>query len=221
MTKSDGIVLVRQLADDPDAKRWGASAFELLATVAMDSLWSDLLDDQEWLTSQTDEDLVPIAPGYLDLLPTADGGQLSRRLYRIQSVYVDDREYGAARPQESIVGGGIASVYEHSTYLQLGNTLYAFPLSTTPITIRYSYRPPLWSSLVAGDDIVWPDGFDMAWVARVASLMMHKGGAEDTKDMLRLADEELARLKRAIKRTYVGPITIFNPDGGPISWGSV
>ena len=215
ITKTESELLIRDLLDDADSKRWSASVFPLWVSAAMDSVWGELLTDRPYYNSQMDNISTLTSPGYVDL---SSGGDLSQRFGRIQSVTRSARQYSQARPESVVLEDGAVVLADDYTYTKLGDELHLFPYdTTTDVEVRYCYLPAKWSSLSGGDDVVWPDGHEMVYIHHAASIMGGKGGVEDVSAMFQIKELLYQKMLAAIK-PVVGPLTMHTNDT-PEGWG--
>lgn len=200
--------LVAEMIDDPDNQRWSAANLKAIISMVYDQLWGEMLEIASWLLSTTESETSLTSPGYLDV---GNGGDLSNRLFRIQKVVRDDKEYTKAQPTSvSIDSANSEIIYAPDyTYFFFGSHLYLFPLdTTTDVDVTYSYYPPEYEDLGDAAEITWPQGHDLALVLEAAATLLIRGGAEDPSGILALAERAKQRMFSAIKRRELGPLFV-------------
>lgn len=216
---------VRQLIDDPNAKRWTDTGLDVLIEGIYDDLYSQILDIAPYLNSQYQQIALPLhSPGYIDLRQTLYGGDLTQRMYRIQQVIADGRQYFPKDPRDYLMTassntGDVTTiradtgVEQRYSYQFLGNQLWLHPLGqvTTFVEMRYSYRT-LFTSLTNGYTLDIPEGSTRAFVNSVATEAVLKGGAEETKEFRLARDEARNDLFSAIRRQYHGMTVPFTTE---------
>jgi hypothetical protein len=229
LTKAQIRTAVRQYIDDPDATRWSNANLDVLIQVVYDGLFGDILQASAYWNSQYDQITAPLhAPGYIDLRKTTDG-DLSKRLFKLQQVLADGRQYYAKDPRDFLLSsptgvGGVSSVLatvEHEfTYELIGNQLWLHPLGsvTAFAELRYSYRPALFTALADGDAVEFPEGAEHVLILLCAAHALIKGGAEDAGQMLMLAEQARQRMFDTIVRRH-GVLLPYTTDT-PAEWGS-
>lgn len=219
MTRVEAETLIRELADDPDGARWSDFNLRLLASVTLDDLWSDLLTSVPGFLSQLDTVTSLDSPGYLDTRLVADGGKLSQRFFRIQSLTRDDQEYSQVQGHQVVLEDSERLVGPDHSWIRYGDALYLLPLELTPeVEIRYSYLPTKWSDLGGNTEVPWPDGHEFVYVQEIAGRAMLKGSAEDPTRILQLADSARRRCIAHCQKVGPGPLMMrFLED--PVAWG--
>lgn len=219
ITRAVARTMIRELADDPDGKRWSDANLDILAGMVIDGLYADILDDQPQAVSLLETVTTLTSPGTID---TSSGGDLTNRLYRVQSIVRNGQTYREADHRNVVLEDGAVISAQDYTYVFFGDELHLFPYSTTEdVEIRYSYRPTKFD-LLANDStaVEWPDGYELAYLTKVAAFAMGKGGVEDPTYMLAFHAQELQRLLSAIRRRSPGPTTMFTNDSS-LSWGAI
>src|SRR2546428_1738742 len=141
LTKLQIRMAIREYLDDPAAKRWSDANLDLLTQVVYDDLYGDILNTSPYWNSQYDQVAAPFTvPGYIDLRLVADGGKLNKRLYKLQQVMADGRQYFSKDPRDYLlkaatVTGDVSTiealVEQRYTYELLGNQLWFHPLGGT------------------------------------------------------------------------------------------
>lgn len=215
-TRANAEVLIRSVLDDPSGVRWTDTELRLFADSAFDSLWARLLTDRPKYNSAFQNLTSLTSPGYLD---TADGGGLTLRFVKLQSLTRNAQQYGELDPANVIIEDGAVVSAEDHGYIFLGDHLHLFPYNTTDdVEIRHSYRPAVWSTISAGN-ITWPMGHEMVYILRIAGLMLLKGGYERQAalDTLGMAEDEYSKMLGALKRTP-GPDVMHLTDDSS-EWG--
>lgn len=234
LTKAQVRTAVREYIDDPGAKTWSDAALDILISMTQDNLWGDILDTASYWNSfyQLITSASYHAPGYLDLRPTGDGGDLTNRLYRIQKFIANGREFYPKDSRDFLLNAAssvglttvTAPIEQNYTYEILGDQLWFHPLGTTAnpgfIELRYSYRPAAFTSIADGTTVGFVDGCEHALVLTAAANAMHRGDEEDPGKFLSLAFEARQRLFATIRRKYHGPTVPFSVSN-PIEMGSI
>lgn len=200
--------LVAQWLDDPSNVRWSAANLKAVISMVYDQLWGEMLEIATWLLSYTDAVTSLTSPGYIN---TASGGDLTYRLFRIQKITRDGREYTEARPAQVSIdfAGGTEISAPDYTYSHIGDKLYLFPFdTTTDVDVTYSYLPPEYEDLGDAVEITWPQGHDLALVLEAAAFALVKGAAEDPTPLLLMAERAKNRMMSAIKRRRIGPLSV-------------
>ena len=222
LTKAQYRTQIREFLDDPSAKLWSAANLDILTQMTQDTLWSEFLDIDPYFVSQNDSLTSLTSPGYIDADQAAGVGDLTKRLFRIQSITRDQQEYGQVDRRHTVLQGGEVKSVDGSNsfnYLFLGDQIHLFPYDlTTDLEVRYSYYPTLFDGLADGTDVEWPEGHELALVLSVAATAMAKGGREDNQQLAVMAHREVARLKSKLARKSHGPTTMFMGDTAQ-GWG--
>ena len=222
LTKAQARTLVREWLDDPAGKRWSDSRLDLAKQLAIDDLWTDILDLQGNITSQLHNITTTVSPGYIDLRLTTHGGQLTQRFYRVQNVVRDERVYRNCDPREFVIQSNGAVVAPDFTYFVQGDLLWLFPLDTeTDVELRYSFKPTPYTSLTDGMYVPFPDGNESAYVLAASALTMAKGNIEDAGQLFSLANQAKDRLLASIRRQYQGMMVPFDPSGSGVQFGGM
>lgn len=207
LTKSQARILTREWLDDPDAKRWTDTRIDLAIQLALDDIWTDMLEHQAKLTSQLHSFPDLVSPGYIDLRLTSQGGQLTQRFWRIQHLTRDGREYRPVDDRDVVMQNNARLIGPDFTYYVLGDQLWMFPLdTTTDVELRYSFKPAPFTSMTDGMVVPFPEGSESAYVMLASAMTMAKGGAEDTTQLLAMAETARTRLLSAIARQSVGTL---------------
>lgn len=210
LTKSQARTLTREWLDDPQAKRWTDTRIDLAIQLALDDLWTDMLDTQSGLTSQLHTITDLVSPGYIDLRLTTQGGQLTQRFYRVQHVTRSGREYRSVDSRDVLIEANNAIVGPDFTYYIIGDQLWLFPLNTVDdVELRYSFKPTPFTSLTDGMNVPFPEGSESAYVLLASATTMAKGGAEDVGQLMLLAQQARDRCLAAIRRQYHGMTVPF------------
>jgi len=220
LTKAIARTMIQQVMDDPSGAMWTSANLDQLTEISLDEMWGDLLTFSPWLLSQLDTIATLTSPGYLDLRTVANGGALSQRFHRLQSIVRGGTTYSKADTRDVVVELNSVVVAPDNTYVFLGDQLWLFPLDiTADVEIRYSYKPAGFVSLGEGAKVTWPDGHDSAFIYEIAARALVRGDREDNGNILRLAGQSWARLIDMIRRRQIGPIVPWGPDTST-EWGS-
>jgi hypothetical protein len=171
------------------------------------------------------------SPGFIDLRLATNGGDLTQRFYRIQSVKgIADVGSQAARiyypkdPRDYLLGGGDTTVIVATrfTYEIKGDQLWLYSsdnqFGPAPVDIRYSFKPPTFTSWADGSFIPWPEGGEAAAVYSAAAHTMAKGNAEEAAQLLLLADKAKDRMLASIRRQWLGS-TVPYTTGSTFEFG--
>lgn len=219
LTKSQARTLTREWLDDPDAKRWTDVRIDLAIQLAIDDLWTDILEHQSKMTSQLHTLTDLVSPGYIDLRLTTQGGQLTQRFWRVQHLTRNAREYRPVDDRDHVIEAGAKLIGPDFTYYVLGDQLWMFPLdTTTDVELRYSFKPTPFTAMTDGMVIPFPEGSESAYVLAASATTMAKGNAEDAAQLVDLADKARGRLLTAIKQQSVGTSLPFH-GGHPSEMG--
>lgn len=220
LTKAEARSLTREWLDDPSAKRWTDARIDFAIQMAIDDLWSDMLDIQSNLTSQLHTLTTLVSPGYIDLRLATQGGQLTQRFYRAQHVTRNGREYHVIDPREVVIASDGAIIAPDFSYYIVGDQLWMFPLDTQePVELRYSFKPIPFTSMADGSGIPFPEGSESAYVLLASATTMAKGGAEGIDQLMVLADNARVRCLNAIRRQYHGMMVPFAPAVSGVDLG--
>lgn len=217
LTKAQYRSMVRQYLDDPNAKRWSDGFIDLAIQLVADDLWTDLLDQNPWLTSQLQTISTLHSPGFIDLRLASMGGDLTQRFYRIQFVKgIADAGSQAARmyypkdPRDYLLTGGDQGVIVATrfTYEIKGDQLWLYSsdmqFGPAPVDIRYSFKPTPFTGLADGTPYPFPEGGEAALVMAAAAHTMAKGNAEEAAQLINLADRALVKLLASVRRQWLG-----------------
>lgn len=209
--------MTRQYLDDPNAKRWADSFIDLAIQLVMDDLWTDMLDQAPWLTSQLQTFSTLHSPGFLDLRLATNGGDLTQRFYRVQMVKAPAevgsqaaRIYYPKDPRDYLLGGGDASVIVATrfTYEIKGDQLWMYSsdmqFGPAPVDLRYSFKPATFTSWADGSLIPFPEGGESAAVYMAAAHTMAKGNAEEAQQLMIIAAMARDRMLASIRRQWLG-----------------
>lgn len=233
LTKAQVRSQVRQMIDDPNAKRWTDPSLDALIEGVHDDLYSDMLDVAGYFNSQYQQISLPLhAPGYIDLRQTIYGGDLTQRFYRLQQCIADGRHYFAKDPRDYLmvaaapITGGVADiradtgVEQRFSFQFLGNQLWLHPLGqlTTLVELRYSYKPQAFTSLTNGYIVDMPEGSYRALINLCAAEGLQKGNAEDANNFRAMGEDARQKLLNSIRRQYHGATQVWTGDGSN-SWG--
>ena len=218
MVKHDMRKMIRDNLDDPKGARWSDEIVDLFTGATLDSMWNELFQIDPYLTNQVDTLTSLTSPGYIDKRKTSTG-DLSQRLYRIKSVIRNGREITESNARNFVLENNVLMAGQTPAYFHLGDRIYITPLNTVDdVEVSYSFRPAAFVDLGDNQDVVWPDGYDLAPIYETTGRLLAKGAAEDNQGYLVLADGEFGRLKAGVQRKSIGPIMIQNMDTD-LSWG--
>ena len=214
LTKAEARSLIREWLDDPQIKRWSDSRIDFATQLVLDDLWTELLDVQSGLTSQLQTLTSLTSPGYIDLRLTTNGGALAQRFYRVQHLTRGGREYRPIDSRDVLIENNEAIVGPDFTYYVIGDQLWMFPLATSQVELRYSYKPITYTSLTNGSYVQFPEGSDSAYILAASAITMAKGNVEDAAQLVALADQARNRCIAAIRRQYHGMTVPFSTGSG-------
>lgn len=226
LTKAQARTAIRDALDDAEGARWSDTELDTLTSRTLDALWSDLLEISPWLTSQlhtfTANQLV--APGYLDLRLTTNGGQLTQRFFRVQRLIRDSHEYESLQELQVkyrvVVEGDEEITAPRFAYEVQGNQLWIHPLALdTGVELRYAYLPTSYTAITDGSEVPWAEGYDDAYIFETAARALVKGDAEDPRAYKQLAQESMERLKQACSKQMIGA-SRMQMDNDAAWWGS-
>src|ERR1700737_4105775 len=94
LTKAQVRSQVRNMIDDPNAKRLTDAQLDVLIEGVHDDLYGDILDAAPYFNTQYQQISLPLhLPGYIDMRLGIYGGDLSQRFYRLQQCIADGRQY--------------------------------------------------------------------------------------------------------------------------------
>lgn len=225
LTKAQARSLTREWLDDPDEQFWSNANLDLLLGLVLDDLWSELLSELPHALSRLDTLGAGSVtnPGYVDLRTTTNGGALSQRFYRLQSVTREEIEYTPIDPRDVTIEDSEVVVSEapDRTFYVRGDQLWLFPLDDGEgVEVRYSYLPASFDALSDSDTVPWPDGHETAYVLEAAGRAMLKGDRESGERLLGMARASFNRAKVAMDRAHLGPDTPFMVST-PFEWGGV
>jgi len=225
LTKAQYRSMTRQYLDDPNAKRWNDGFIDIAIQLVMDDLWTDMLDQNPFLTSQLQTFSSLHAPGFIDLRLATNGGDLTQRFYRIQLLKAPAdvgsqaaRIYYPKDPRDFLLGGGDTSVIVATrfTYEVKGDQLWMYSsdmqFGPTPVDLRYSFKPPTFTSWADGSFIPWPEGGESAAVYAAAAHTMTKGNAEEAQQLLMIAAQARDRMLASIRRQWLGSTVPFTTE---------
>jgi len=213
VTKEQVRDFVRNLIDDPNAKRWTDTLLDMLIGMVYDELWSDILDAAPWYNSKL-ETLSVNSPGYINV-----ASDLDNRFHKVQKLTRAEKEYTFVDQRDVVLQDSKELSAPHFTYTLLGDELYVFPLQPTPdVKLRYSFKPTTFGSLQDSDAVVFPEGHESALLYEAASRALLKGAAEDGSSLLAIARDAKARMLKEIKRRYPGPHLMYLADSS-YEWG--
>lgn len=169
LTKATIRTLVQEWMDDASGKRWTPGNLDLLVEITQDSLFSKLHEQFPYLTSQKDVITAQLGdPGFIDLRVTAQGGNLTLRLHRLQSVTRNNQEYSEIdRRNITLQDNVLQAVNTRSdfNFLFLGTELHLLPYNRDDdVEVRYSIKPTRFTTLADGAAIQWPDGHEGALI---------------------------------------------------------
>lgn len=225
LTKAQVRSQIRQMIDDPNAKRWTDPSLDALIEGVHDDLYSDMLDIAPYFNSQYQQvaKVNLFAPGYVDLRQTVYGGNLTQRFYRLQQCMADGRHYSAKDPRDYLMVADSntndlttvkAIVEQPYTFQFLGNQLWLHPLGSVSsmVELRYNYKPQAFSSLTNGYIVDMPEGSYRALVNLAAAEGLQKGNAEDAENFRKIGENAREKLLNSIRRQYHGATQMFTTD---------
>jgi hypothetical protein len=221
LTKAQVRTLTMEWLDDPNSKRWSQARLDLAIQLALDDLWTDILDIAPMLTSQLHTFTSLVSPGYIDLRLTNNGGMLTQRFYRVLSFTRENRQYHPVDPRDVLISNNAVLAGPDWTYYVVGDQLTAFPLDTADqVELRYSYKPTSFTSLTDGMLVPFPDGAESAYIFRASAIAMAKGNAEDAGQLWVMANEARERCLASVRRQFHGMTVPFS-TGSPVSMGGI
>lgn len=234
LTKAQVRTQVRQMIDDPNAKRWTDSSLDQLIELVLDDLYGEILDIAPYINSQYQQIGLPLrVPGYIDLRQTAYGGDLTQRFYRLQQLIADGRQYFVKDPRDFLMMAqsqtNDVSTIRASTGVEqrfsmqfLGNQLWLHPLGnvTTFVEIRYNFKPIGFTSLTNGSIVDMPEGSNRAIILLSATDALTKGNAEEAGQFRAMAEDAKQKLIDSIRRQYHGMMVPFAPSN-MWEWGGI
>lgn len=234
LTKAQVRSQVRQMIDDPSAKRWSDSNLDQLIELVLDDLYGEILDIAPYINTQYQQIGLPLhPPGFIDLRQTIYGGDLTQRFYRLQQLIADGRQYFCKDPRDflmvaSSLTGDVSTIQastgveQRFSYQFLGNQLWLHPLGnvTTFVEIRYNFKPTQFTSLTNGSIVDMPEGSNRAIVNLSAAEALTKGNAEDAQQFLMLGQDAKEKLINSIRRQYHGMMVPFAASN-MWEWGGI
>lgn len=221
LTKAQSRTMIRQLIDDPNAKLWTDANLDILTSLTLDDLWSDIFDFSPWFTSKLDTLTSITSPGFVDLRHTGDGGALSERFHRLQLVTRNSRHYYEHRQRNILIEANSVLTAPDDTYIFLGDQLWLFPLDTaSDVEIRYSFKPAEFTTLTDGTKVTWPQGHESVYLYETAARALTKGDREENARVQAIADKSWQRMLSAVRRRGGAPIQPFTTDS-PQSIGGI
>jgi len=226
LTKAQVRTQVRQMIDDPSAKRWSDGNLDQLIELVLDDLWGEILDMAPYINSQYQQIALPLhAPGYIDLRTTTFGGDLTQRFYRLQQLIADGRQYFVKDPRDFLMVASSltndVSTIRASTGIEqrfsmqfLGNQLWLHPLGnvTTFVEIRYNFKPIGFTSLTNGFQVDMPEGSNRAIINLSAAEALTKGNVEEAQQFRTMGEDAKEKLMYSIRRQYHGMMVPFSPS---------
>ncbi|SRR6266571_8931684 len=226
LTKAQVRSQIRQMIDDPAAKRWSDGNLDQLIELVFDDLYGEILDMAPYLNSQYQQIGLPLrAPGYIDLRQTNFGGDLTQRFYRLQQLVADGRQYFGKDPRDFLmVASSLTNdvstirastgVEQRFSYQFLGNQLWLHPLGnvTTFVEIRYNFKPTQFTLLTNGSQVDMPEGSYRAIVNLAAAEALPKGNAEEAQQFRQMGEDAKEKLMYSIRRQYHGMMVPFSPS---------
>jgi hypothetical protein len=234
LTKAQVRTAVRQMIDDPSAKRWSDANLDQQIELVLDDLYGDILDGAPYINSMYQQIGLPLTPpGYIDLRLSNYGGALTQRFYRLQQCIADGRHYFCKDPRDYLMVAsaqtGDVSTIQASTGVEqrfsfqfLGNQLWLHPLGnvTTFVELRYNYKPTAFTQLTNGYQVDMPEGSYKALIHLAAATALPKGNAEDAAQLKSIGDEAMQKLLNSIRRQYHGMTQPFAPSN-MWEWGGI
>jgi len=226
LTKLQYRTMIRQYLDDPVGKRWADANLDLATQLVIDDLWTDILDTNGYITSQLQTLVSLHSPGYIDKRLVADGGDLTKRLYRIQMIKNADSVFYRKDQRDFFLGAAdLTSIATAPfTYEVKGDQIWLYgqagAFGTQPIDIRYAFKPVAFTASLDGDSIQFPDGCESAIIYATAAAAMAKGNAEEAAQLTNLADRSYQRLLAAVRRDSRGPMVPYTSQSSE-EFGSI
>lgn len=234
ITKAQARTAVRQMIDDPSAKRWSDANLDQLIEFILDDLYGEILDTASYINSQYQQIALPLhVPGYIDLRQTAYGGDLTQRFYRLQQCIADGRQYFCKDPRDYLMvassnTGDVTTIKADTGVEQrysmqfLGNQLWLHPLgaTTTFVELRYSYKPTQFTLLTNGSIIDMPEGSNRALINLAAAEALPKGNVEEAQQFRLMGTDAKEKLFASIRRQYHGMTQPFTPNN-MWEWGGI
>ena len=234
LTKAQVRTAVRQMIDDPSAKRWSDPNLDQLIELVLDDLYGEILDMAPYINSQYQQIGLPLhTPGFIDLRQTAFGGDLTQRFYRLQQCIADGRHYFAKDPRDYLMtattptgdvttNAASTGIEQRFSYQFLGNQLWLHPLGnvTTFVELRYNFKPIGFTSLTNGNIVDMPEGSNRAIINLAAAEALPKGNVEEAQQFRLMGGEAKQMLMNSIRRQYHGMMVPFAPSN-MWEWGGV
>lgn len=226
LTKAQVRSAVRQMIDDPSAKRWSDANLDQSITFVLDDLWGDLLDCAPYINSQYQQIPLPLhPPGFIDLRLTDFGGDLINRFYRLQQCIADGRHYFCKDPRDYLMvasaNTGDVTTIQASTGVEqrfsfqfLGEQLWLHPLGnvTTFVELRYNFKPIEFTKMTDGLPIALPEGNDNCLIMLSAAQALTKGNAEEAQQFFQMGSQAKDKMINSIRRQYHGMTQPFTPS---------
>lgn len=213
LTKTQARDLIRQVIDDPAAAMWSDVNLDLLIELSLDEMWGEIFNYSPWFKTQLDTITSLTSPGYLDLRTVANGGALSQRFHRLQNVVRGGRSLTKYDPRDSIVELNKEVYAPQDSYTFFGDQLWIFPLDTSAdVEIRYAFKPAGFTTLSAGNPVIWPDGHESAYVYEIAARAIVKGDRESNQTILSIAGKSWDRLIDMVRKRQIGPTVPWAND---------
>lgn len=170
LTKAEIRTMIRSLLGNESSVLISDAILDAFIGITFDELWSSILVVNPFFVSQTDTLTTLVSPGYIDTRIVADGGQLSKRFYKLQTLMINERIYTQIDPRDVLLSANVAVVAPDYKYIFYGDNCWAFPLSTTTqAEMTYSFTPTKFVSLAETDAVAWPTGDEGVLVYTVVS----------------------------------------------------
>lgn len=223
LTKAQLRSAVQAQINDDLQHRFGGGRLDVLIELTQDSAFTDILDIQPWYNSQNDVLTATLtAPGFVDLRVAASGGDLTKRVYRLQSVVRNGVQYSQVQARNVTFEGNVVKLREgrnNRVYVRMGDQLHLLPYNVDDdVEVRYNFLPVTFTAQSDGFDVEWPEGHDDALVYEAALRASATVPPEQMVDLKERAAQSWSRLLGHIERLDSSPLMASFMDT-PESWG--
>lgn len=224
LTKAQVRSAIRALMPDQLKQQWSDSSLDVITSLTIDELWSEILIHAPWFLSNRETILAANIgnPGGYVSMTVANG--VTQRFFKMQKVVRGSQQFGFVDPQDNLLTAGntVETVSTPFSYYIKGYTLYMNPIDyTTDVDIMYSYLPVAFTTLAETDTMVnnkWPDGLEGAIIYEVVARVQ-----TDTQRMANyhaIALSSFDRVLNRVKREGGGAARMGATDD-LIEWGGI